>query len=47
MCIRYYIVSDLDNVLQSGCYESTLDNSNVDWSVEEAIKLEEKNCLPF
>ena len=36
----YYIVSELNDVLESGCYESLLGYDNVDWFVYEVIKLE-------
>ena len=40
MCNGYYILSEIDNALKSGFYESPLENSKVDWSLEEVIKLE-------
>ena len=33
----------MENVLQSGYYESLLGNNNVDWFVDEVIKLKKKN----
>ena len=36
----YYMVSELDKILQSGYYESPLGYDNVDWFVYEVIKLE-------
>ena len=38
----YYILSALDDVLESGYYESLLGHDNVDWFVKEVIKLENK-----
>ena len=38
----YRIVSELDNVLQSGYHKSPLDYNNLDWFVDEVIKLEKK-----
>ena len=32
----------MDDVLKSGYYESPLDSDNVDWFVNEVIKLENK-----
>ena len=43
----YYIVSELNNILQSGYYHSTLDYNNVDWFVDEVIKLENKMNFYF
>ena len=40
----YYIISELEDVLESGYYESPLSYDNVDWFVKEVIKLEKK-CL--
>ena len=39
----FYIVSIFNDVLQSGCYESKLGCSNLDWFIDEVIKLEKKN----
>ena len=36
----YYIKSELENVLESGYYESPLGYDNVGWFVKEVIKLE-------
>ena len=41
----YYIISELEDVLESGYYESPLNYDNVDWFVKEVIKLENK--MPF
>ena len=41
----YYIISELEDVLESGYYESPLGYDNVDWFVNEGIKLENK--MPF
>ena len=38
----YYIISELEDVLESGGYESPLGCDNVDWFVKEVIKLENK-----
>ena len=38
----YYIISELNDVLKSGYYESPLGYDNVDWFVKEVIKLENK-----
>ena len=35
-----YITSELEDVLESGYYESLLGNDNVDWYVYQVIKLE-------
>ena len=38
----YRIVSELNDILRSGYYESPLGYNNVDWFVDEVIKLENK-----
>ena len=38
----YNIISELNDVLESGYYESPLGYDNVDWFVQEVIKLEKK-----
>ena len=38
----YYIISELEDVLESGYYESRLGYDNEDWFVKEVIKLENK-----
>ena len=43
----YYIISKLEDVLQSGYYESPLGYDNVDWFVKEVIKLENKMAFYF
>ena len=43
----YAVESDWDNVLQSGYYESPLGCDNVDWFVNEFIKLENKMAFYF
>ena len=43
----YRIVSELDNVLQSGYHKSPLGYNNVDWFVDEVIKLENKMAFYF
>ena len=41
----YYIVSELENDLKSGYFTSPLGYNNVNWLVDEDIKLENKmNC---
>ena len=47
VCNGYYIVSELNNVLKSGYYHSPLDYNNVDWFVNEIIKLENKMNFYF
>ena len=37
-CKDYYIISELNGVLQSGFYESPLGYNKVDWFVNEVIK---------
>ena len=43
----YYIISELEDVLKSGYYESPLGYDNVDWFVKEIIKLENKMAFYF
>ena len=43
----YYIISELNDVLESGHYESPLGYNNVDWFVKEVIKLENKMAFYF
>ena len=38
----YYIISELEDVLENGYYESPLGYNNVDWFVKEVVKLENK-----
>ena len=38
----YYIISELEDVLENGYYESPLGYNNVEWYVNEVIKLENK-----
>ena len=38
----YYIISELEDVLESGYYESPLGYNYVDWFVKEVIKLEKE-----
>ena len=38
----YYMISDLKDVLEGGYYESLLGYGNVDWFVNEVIKIENK-----
>ena len=42
LCNGYYIVSELNDVLQSGYHQSPLGYENVDWLVNDLIKLESK-----
>ena len=43
----YYIISELEDVLESGYYESPLGYDNLDWFVNEVIKLEIKMNFCF
>ena len=43
----YHIVSELEDVLKSDYYKSPLGNDNVDWFVDEVIKLENKMAFYF
>ena len=43
----YYIVSELNNVLKSGYYESVLGDDNIDWFVGEDKKSEKKKADIF
>ena len=43
----YHIVSELENVLKSGYHKSPLGYDNVDWFVDEVIKLENKMAFYF
>ena len=43
----YYIISELEDVLESGYYESPLGYDNVDWFVKEVLKLENKMAFYF
>ena len=43
--IGYYIISELEDVLESGYYESPLGYDNVDWFVKEVIELENKMAV--
>ena len=43
----YYIICELEDVLESGYYESPLNYDNVDWFVKEVIKLENKMAFNF
>ena len=38
----YHIISELEDVVKSGYYKSPLGYDNVDWFVDEVIKLENK-----
>ena len=42
VCNGYYIVSELEDVIKSGYYESPLGHENVNWFVDEIVKLENK-----
>ena len=46
VCNGYYIVSDLPSILESG-YRSNFGPNNVDWFVDEIIKLENKMNFYF
>ena len=43
----YHIVSELEDVLKSDYYKSPLGYDNVDWFVDEVIKLENKMAFYF
>ena len=43
----YHIISELDDVLNSGYHKSSLGYNNVDWFVNEVIKLENKMVFYF
>ena len=43
----YHIVSELEDVLESDYYKSPLGYNNVDWFVDEVIKLENKMAFYF
>ena len=43
----YHIESDMENVLASGYYKSPLGYDNVDWFVNEVIKIENKMTFYF
>ena len=43
----YFIISELEDVIESGHYESPLRYDNVDWFVKEGIKLENKMAFFF
>ena len=43
----FHIISELEDVLESGHYESPLGYDNVDWFVKEVIKLEKKMAFYF
>ena len=47
VCNGYQIVSDLEDVLESGYYKSPLGYENVNWFVDEIIKLENKMNFCF
>ena len=44
---RYHIISELEDVLKSDYYKSPLGYNNVDWFVDEVIKLENKMAFYF
>ena len=43
----YFFKSELDNILKSGYHKSPLSHNNVDWFVDEVIKLENKMAFYF
>ena len=45
--VRYYLLSELNDVLQRGCYESPLGHKNLGWYVNEVIKLENEMDFNF
>ena len=42
VCNGYYIKSELNQILKNDYYKSPLGHENVDWFVDEIIKLETK-----
>ena len=47
VCNGYHIVSQLDHVLKNGYYKSPLGHENVNWFVDEIIKLENQINIWF
>ena len=47
MLNEYFLISELKDVLRSGYYKSPLGYQNVDWFVNEVIKLENKMAFYF
>ena len=47
MMNRYYLSSELNDVLQSGCYKSPLGYNNIGWYIDEVIKLEKEKAVYF
>ena len=43
----YHIISELEDVLKSDYYKSPLGYNNVDWFIDEVIKLENKMAFHF
>jgi len=43
----YYIISELEDILQSGYHQSPIGYDNVDWFVDRVIKLENKMAFYF
>ena len=43
----YYIFSEMEDVLEIGCYESLLRYDNVDWYVNQVIGIENKMAFLF
>ena len=43
----YHIESELDHVLENGYYKSPLGYDNIDWFVNELIKIENKMAFYF
>ena len=43
----YHIISELDDVLKNGYHKSPLGYDNVDWFVDEVIRLENKMAFYF
>ena len=43
----YYIISELEDNLESGHYESPLGYDNIDWFVKDVIKIENKMAFYF
>ena len=46
-CIGYYIVSETEDFLKSGCYEPPLIYNLADWFLKRVIKMENKKVFFF
>ena len=47
ICNGYYIISELEEVLENGYFKSPSGYDNVDWFLEETIKMEIKRTFNF